>query len=60
MAAKKRKYSDDYLQLGFTSITMEGIQQPQSVICHKVLSADSMKPNKLKGHLESVHPTYVH
>ena len=30
------------------------------MICHKVLTADSMRPNKLKAHLESVHPTYVH
>ena len=60
MAAKKRKYNDDYLKLGFTSITIGGIQKPQCVICHKVLTADSMRPNKLKAHLESVHPTYVH
>ena len=59
MAAKKRKYSDDYIQLGFTSITIGGIQKPQCVICHKVLGADSMRPNKLKVHLESVHPTCV-
>ena len=26
MAAKKRKYSDDYLQFGFTSITIGGIE----------------------------------
>ena len=60
MAAKKRKYNDNYLELGFTSITIGGIQKPQCVICHKVLTADSMRPNKLKAHLESVHPTYVH
>ena len=47
MAAKERKYSDDYLQLGFTSITIGGIQQLQCVICHKVLSADSMRPINL-------------
>ena len=30
------------------------------MICHKVLAADSMRPNKLKAHLETVYPTYVH
>ena len=35
MAANKRKYSDYYLQLGFKSITIGGIEKLQCVICHK-------------------------
>ena len=58
MAAKKRKYQDDYLQFGFVSICIGTVEKPQCVICQKVLSADCMRPNKLKAHLENVHPTY--
>lgn len=42
--APKRAFSDDYLKFGFTSIVTEGIEDPQCVICLKVLDAESMKP----------------
>uniref|UniRef100_A0A803K116 DUF4371 domain-containing protein n=1 Tax=Xenopus tropicalis TaxID=8364 RepID=A0A803K116_XENTR len=57
--AKKRKYSEDFLQYGFTSIITAGIEKPQCVICCEVLSAESMKPNKLKRHFESKHPSFA-
>jgi hypothetical protein len=56
---KKRKYSDDFLQYGFTSIVTAGIEIPQCVICNEVLSAESMKPNKLKRHFNSKHPNFA-
>ena len=56
---KKRKYSDDFLQYGFTSIVTAGIEKPQCVICNEVLSAESMKPNKLKRHFDSKHPSFA-
>ncbi|KAK1339624.1 hypothetical protein QTO34_018178 [Cnephaeus nilssonii] len=40
---------------GFTSIITAGIEKPQCVICCEVLSAKSMKPNKLKCHFDSKH-----
>ena len=49
---------DDYLQFGFVSICIGTVEKPQCVICQIVLSADSMRPNKLKAHFENVHPTY--
>lgn len=56
--SKKRKYSEDYISFGFTFIThRDGIQKPQCFLCGKVLSNASMKPSKLKEHLESVHPS---
>ena len=56
MATKKRIYSDDYMTYGFTSIIVRGVEQPQCVICMKVLPSESMKPNKMKRHLEAEHP----
>ncbi|XP_015685817.1 protein ZBED8-like, partial [Protobothrops mucrosquamatus] len=56
---KKRKYSEDFLQYGFTSIITAGIENPQCVICCEVLSAESMKPNILKCHFDSKHPSFA-
>ncbi|KAI6659534.1 zinc finger BED domain-containing protein 5-like [Oopsacas minuta] len=55
-SAKKRKYNEDYIKYGFTSILKEGRELPQCVICHKVLSEGSMKPSFLKRHLSGCHP----
>nr|KAF6300234.1 hypothetical protein mPipKuh1_009369 [Pipistrellus kuhlii] len=55
---KKRKYSD-FLQYGFTSIITAGIETPQHVICCEVLSAESMKLNKLKRHFDSKHLSFA-
>ncbi|KAL2101246.1 hypothetical protein ACEWY4_003007 [Coilia grayii] len=54
-AAKKpklRKYDEAYLQFGFT---VTANQRPQCVVCAEVLANDSMKPCKLKRHLETKH-----
>ncbi|XP_031336653.1 SCAN domain-containing protein 3-like [Photinus pyralis] len=56
---KKRKYSDNYLKFGFCAIVNNGIEKPQCVLCNAVLSAESMKPSKLKRHLETKHPEHV-
>jgi hypothetical protein len=56
---KKRKYNDDFLRYGFTSIVTAGIEKPQCVICNEVLSAESMKPNKLKRHFDSKHLSFA-
>ncbi|KAK9717215.1 hypothetical protein QE152_g24275 [Popillia japonica] len=55
---KSRKYSDEYLNLGFTSTEISGEERALRVICSKILAADNMKPNKLK-HLETLHSEYV-
>ncbi|XP_036027915.1 protein ZBED8-like [Onychomys torridus] len=56
---KKRRYSEDFLQYGFTSKLTAGIEKPQCVICGDVLSAESMKPNKLKRHFDSKHLSFA-
>ncbi|KAL1768625.1 zinc finger protein BED domain-containing protein 5-like [Sigmodon hispidus] len=56
---KRRRYSEDFLQYGFTSKITAGIEKPQCVICGGVLSAESMKPNKLKRHFDSKHLSFA-
>lgn len=56
---KSRKYSQEYLNFGFTSTEVNEEERPLCVICSKILAADSMKPNKLKRHLETLHSEYV-
>ena len=58
-STKKRGYSEEYLKLGFTCLTSGGVEKPQCVICSMVLSAESLKPSKLKRHLETNHPACV-
>ncbi|GFX63732.1 zinc finger BED domain-containing protein 5 [Trichonephila clavipes] len=52
---KSRKYSQEYLNFGFTITEVNGEEKPLCVICSKILAADSMKPNKLKRHFETLH-----
>lgn len=52
---KKRKYSEDYMKFGFTTIIVNGVDKPQCVLCGVVLSVESMKPSKLKRHLDTKH-----
>ncbi|XP_032742843.1 protein ZBED8-like [Rattus rattus] len=56
---KRRKYNEGFLQYGFTSAITAGTERPQCVICGVVLSAESMKPNKLKRHFESKHSSFA-
>ncbi len=56
---KKRKCSEEYINYGFTSILADGIEKPQCVLCFKVLENDSMRPSKLKHHLQTIHPHYA-
>ena len=52
----KRKFSDDYIKYGFTSILDSGEEKDQCVLCHKILSNRSLRPSNLllylKVHLE--------
>ncbi|GFW76761.1 uncharacterized protein LOC103524116 [Trichonephila clavipes] len=50
----KRKYSQEYLNFGFTITEVNGEEKPLCVICSEILAAASMKPNKLKRHFETL------
>ncbi|XP_022160577.1 zinc finger BED domain-containing protein 5-like [Myzus persicae] len=57
MAPQKiRLYNDDYIKFGFTFIQKDGIQMPQCVICHVVLSNDALRTRQLERHLTTAHP----
>lgn len=47
------------MQWGFTSLVDKSVEKPQCVLCGKVLSAENMKPSKLKCHLERMHSEHV-
>jgi hypothetical protein len=44
-----RQYSEDYIQFGFIKGADD---KPLCVICYATLSNESMKPSKLKRHLD--------
>ena len=50
------RYDDSYLKFGFTAIKCDGEEKPQCVLCCTVLASTSLKPSKLKRHLETHHP----
>ena len=58
-AKRVRKYEDKFIEFGFTYVVEGDIKKPQCVICSVVLSAESMKPNKLQRHLETKHKEQV-
>lgn len=56
---KTRKYDSSYLSFGFTSVITDNVEKPMCSFCSKVLAADSMRPGKLKRHIETMHSQYV-
>ena len=56
---RKRKYSEEFLKYGFTFIVEAGIEKPQCVICNEIMSAESMKPKKMKRHFDAKHPNFA-
>jgi hypothetical protein len=43
----KRRYQEDFIKFGFTSIVINGEENQQCVICCEVLANESFKANKL-------------
>ncbi len=54
-----RKYQPDFLKYGFSCTTKNNIDYPQCVICSEVLAHESLKPAKLKRHLETKHSSFI-
>jgi hypothetical protein len=56
---KCRKYDAEYFSMDFMCAGSEHEQQPQWVLCYKLLSNDAMKPSKLRRHLESKYEEHA-
>uniref|UniRef100_UPI00358F1C07 zinc finger BED domain-containing protein 5-like n=1 Tax=Myxine glutinosa TaxID=7769 RepID=UPI00358F1C07 len=56
----KRGYDEQYIKFGFTSLHDRGEIKGQCVLCQKVLGNQSLRPSKLKLHLEKIHPHHQH
>ena len=52
-AQKKRKYSEDYMQYGFTWCGSEEAPNPHCVVCEEQLGNQAMVPSKLIRHLKT-------
>ena len=57
-AQKKRKYSEDYMQYGFTWCGSEEAPNPHCVVCEEQLGNQAMVPSKLIRHLKTKHSTF--
>ena len=56
MSSKKRKWSDEYVQYGFTCTTeRDGSQRSQCMICNAKLSNSSLAPAKLREYFLKLH-----
>lgn len=54
-----RKYDENFIKFGFCVYYSEhnhNLVQPQCVVCGELLANESLKPSKLKRHLETKHP----
>ena len=54
----KRKFNSSYIPFRFTFIIDGREEKGQCVLCNEVLGQHSLRPSKLKLHLEKVHPGY--
>ena len=54
---KFRKYK--YLDFGFTCTIVDVEARPQFIICLKVLTRESMLPNKIKWHFETIYGNFI-
>ncbi|GFY11462.1 protein FAM200B [Trichonephila clavipes] len=52
---KIRKHNDKFIKYGFIFCVVDDEERPKCVICNEKLANDSMKPAKLKRHLETKH-----
>ena len=56
MTSKKRKWSENYQNFGFTCVVdKDGLQRPQCIICSAMFSNASLRLCKLRDHFENKH-----
>lgn len=58
--ANIRRYNEDYLKYGFIKCEKPfENDRPQCIICNNILANESLKPSKLKRHLETQHAELI-
>ena len=55
---RKRKYNEAFLQYEFTFSSTNNEDGPVCLICNEYLTSKSLKPAKLKIHLDTRHASY--
>ena len=55
---RKRKYKQTFVQYGFTFIMQNDEQSPTCLLRNEILANESLKPMKLKRHLDTKHGSY--
>ena len=55
----RRKYSEDFMKLGFTSKLINDEPRPQCVVCSEILENESLKAGKLQRHIKAEHPKLI-
>ncbi|KAE8739583.1 hypothetical protein FOCC_FOCC014913 [Frankliniella occidentalis] len=58
-SSRKHKFSEEFVSFGFTYDILDGQERPRCVVCNDVLANESLKPVKLRRHLETKHPKLV-
>ena len=54
--SKIRKWNDDYVAFGFTTVNRNGLDCAQCLHCSYVMSNASLRPSKLANHRDKKHP----
>ena len=57
----RRKYSEEFIKLGFTCILINDEPRPQCVVCPELLANESLKAGKLQRHtrIKAKHPKLI-
>ena len=56
---KTQRFNPQFLKLEFKKVYKNGIERPLCVICGDILSVESMKPKRLREHLEGRHKEFL-
>ena len=56
---QKRKHDESFLQFGFSFKSCYGYKKPLCLICNELFATESLKPSKLKRHLDLNHASCV-
>lgn len=53
------RFDESHIKYGFSMIIVGQVEKPQCVLCYEVLAEMSLKPSKLKRHLQTKHKQHA-